>query len=164
MYKTLIAILLTAVAIPSFAEYADVTSVRPIVRNVNHRVPVETCWDERVVHNGGKYSRGTQTIIGAVIGGALGNAVGHGKSNKKMGVVVGSILGGAVGRHHHDSTPSRSYTTYNERCSTGYENDRYEEVVGYRVTYEYNGRTYHTRTNRHPGDRIRVNVSVTPVR
>jgi uncharacterized protein YcfJ len=38
-----------------------------------------------------------------------------------------------------------------------------EQVVGYDVTYEYNGRTYSTRTDAHPGDRIQVAVSVAPV-
>ena len=33
---------------------------------------------------------------------------------------------------------------------------------GYLVDYEYNGRVYSTRTRRHPGDRIRVTVSVSP--
>jgi hypothetical protein len=29
--------------------------------------------------------------------------------------------------------------------------------VGYDVSYSYYGRVYHTETDRHPGDRIRVN-------
>ena len=42
----------------------------------------------------------------------------------------------------------------------GYDND--ERLSGYDVTYEYANRTYHTRTNYHPGDRIRVRVDVRP--
>lgn len=33
---------------------------------------------------------------------------------------------------------------------------------GYNVTYEYAGRRYQTRTDYHPGDRIRVRVDVRP--
>lgn len=45
----------------------------------------------------------------------------------------------------------------------GYD-DYYDDrrVSGYDVTYEYAGRTYHTRTDHHPGDRIRVRVDVRP--
>jgi len=32
------------------------------------------------------------------------------------------------------------------------------------VAYRYNGRTYWTRTDYHPGDRIEVQVDVNPVR
>ncbi len=35
-------------------------------------------------------------------------------------------------------------------------------VSGYNVTYEYGGRTYSTRTNYNPGNRIRVRVNVDP--
>ena len=48
-------------------------------------------------------------------------------------------------------------------------NSRYGEdyygdgrVSGYDVTYEYGNRTYHTRTDHHPGDRIRIRVDVRP--
>jgi uncharacterized protein YcfJ len=36
------------------------------------------------------------------------------------------------------------------------------QVAGYDVTYEYAGRSFRTRTNYHPGDRIRVRVDVRP--
>ena len=45
----------------------------------------------------------------------------------------------------------------------GYASDRYRDeraVSEYDVTYEYAGRQYTTRTNYHPGDRIRVRVDV----
>ena len=42
---------------------------------------------------------------------------------------------------------------------------RYEEhIAGYDVTYRYQGRLYHTRTDYDPGRRIRVRVEVTPAR
>ena len=37
-----------------------------------------------------------------------------------------------------------------------------ERLAGYDVTYEYANRTYRTRTDYHPGDRIRVRVDVQP--
>jgi uncharacterized protein YcfJ len=37
-----------------------------------------------------------------------------------------------------------------------------EQVVGYRVNYEYGGRTYQTVTDYHPGHQLRVRVAVAP--
>jgi uncharacterized protein YcfJ len=51
------------------------------------------------------------------------------------------------------------YQDRNGRDEGGYQ-VRDEELAGYDVTYEYANRTYHTRTNYHPGDRIRVRVDV----
>ena len=49
-----------------------------------------------------------------------------------------------------------------ERCETRSEVREEERIDGYRVTYEYNGRVYTTRTKRDPGDELRVRVAVSP--
>ena len=49
-----------------------------------------------------------------------------------------------------------------ERCETRYTTREEREPDGYRVTYRYAGREYTTRTEQHPGKRIRVRVEVTP--
>lgn len=54
----------------------------------------------------------------------------------------------------------------NERYQDRYDHDRYDNryddarVTGYRVTFEYHGRTYTTVTDYHPGSNIRVRVNV----
>jgi uncharacterized protein YcfJ len=48
-------------------------------------------------------------------------------------------------------------------CETRTEYQTDERVVGYDVEYEYHGRIYHTRTDSHPGRRIRVAVDVNAV-
>ena len=81
---------------------------------------------------------------------------------------AGAILGGSVARdaqrHHrqHHHAARESYTTYEKRCETTHTYHDETQPDGYLVDYEYNGRVYTTRTHRHPGDRIRVTVSVTP--
>ncbi len=53
-----------------------------------------------------------------------------------------------------------------ERYQDRYNHDRYDNryddarVTGYRVTFEYHGRTYTTVTDYHPGSNIRVRVNV----
>ena len=81
--------------------------------------------------------------------------------------IVGTLVGSAIG---HDAAVRRQrrdgYETYSrteERCRTSYSLDREERVDGYQVTYRYRGRSFTTRTDTHPGERIRVRVSVTPL-
>ena len=46
---------------------------------------------------------------------------------------------------------------------TTYEYESRDRVEGFRVLYEYEGRTYTTRTATDPGDEIRVRVDVRPL-
>ncbi len=140
-------------------EYARVTHVEPIYKEIAYQEPEQYCYDEKVVTR----SRGSNTdrIIGGLIGGAIGNELGHNKTNKKVGAVAGALLGASIaddisGRHRSERVH------YEQRCDTRY-NTRYRtEISGYNVSYRYNGSIYHTRTDYHPGNRIRVSVNVHP--
>jgi len=48
-------------------------------------------------------------------------------------------------------------------CSTMTERQARERVTAYRVTYRYRGYTSTTRLSYHPGDRMPVNVSLSPL-
>ena len=48
-------------------------------------------------------------------------------------------------------------------CSTITERQARERVTAYRVTYRYRGYTSTTRLSYHPGDRMPVNVSLSPL-
>lgn len=147
-------------------DYAQVTDVVPIYQTVTRRVPQQECWTETVRVERSRPSSATGTIVGGVIGGAIGNAVGHGRSNKKVGTVVGSILGMSVGhdisQRHNAQYNNASYEDF-ERCETTYTNETEERLDGYDVTYKYHGQTFHTRTQNHPGKRIKVAVQVRPL-
>lgn len=103
--------------------------------------------------------------MGGVVGGALGHAVGHGDSNQKIGTAVGAVLGAAVGSKVGGQTPDRTHVTYREveRCEIRERLQVREELVGYNVTYRYDGQTYTTRTRNEPGSRLRLAVEVTPL-
>jgi uncharacterized protein YcfJ len=49
-------------------------------------------------------------------------------------------------------------------CRTVTEQQPREEVTAYRVTYRYRGYTATTRMSYHPGERMPVNVSLSPLR
>lgn len=154
-----------------FMDYAKVKSVRPIYRTVEHEVPRRSCWSEDVrverPYSQAQHHSATSTLVGGLIGGAIGHAVGHGHDNKKIGTAVGTVLGMSIGHDiGHKNRDSRySEVSYEnvERCEVSYQRETEEQLIGYDVTYNYRGETLTTRTREHPGDRIRVSVSVSPV-
>tara|TARA_R110002110_G_scaffold92394_2_gene241115 strand:- start:603 stop:1112 length:510 start_codon:yes stop_codon:yes gene_type:complete len=143
-------------------EYADVIDSTPIVKNIRVSSPREECWDESVTHYRENKS-GVSTVVGAVLGGAVGNAVGHNKSNKKVGAVVGAVLGGTIGNAVAKDRGGNRYTRTEEVCRVVNDYREEERIVGYHVRYQYNDVIYTTRTDRDPGDSIKLRLSVSPV-
>ena len=112
------------------------------------------------------------TVIGGLVGAAIGSQVGGG-SARYATAAIGSMVGGMAARQIYEQGqreryPARTGTV--RVCdpvpygSGGYSSSRVSDnrVAGYDVTYEYAGRQFHTRTDYHPGDRIRVRVDVRP--
>ncbi|MHA2937214.1 glycine zipper 2TM domain-containing protein [Vibrio sp. RC27] len=139
----------------SHYDYARVVKATPVYEHIRHRVPVETCRK-----NGGsrhlsnpKHTSVGPAIVGGVIGGTVGHAIGSNRANKQVGLIAGSIIGATIGANishgngHH--SPSR-------HCSTSFQVNHERVLVGYDVTYRYNGHRYHTHTKHHPGKRIQV--------
>ncbi|WP_242110739.1 glycine zipper 2TM domain-containing protein [Luteimonas aquatica] len=120
-----------------------------------------------------RYSRGSETgrnvatVIGGILGAAIGSQVGGG-SARYATAAVGSMVGGMAGRGVYDSNqrnrqpPRRAEVTVCDPVPSDGDYYRVDtsRVAAYDVTYEYAGRRYTTRTNYHPGDRIRVRVDV----
>ena len=148
-------------------EYADVIASVPIYRVVKVSMPQEQCWEEEIAVD--RYSRrhqsDTPVLVSAIIGGAIGNAVGHNKSNQRVGAVLGALLGRSIGRDMMHKRNRPDYTEYEtaQHCDTVYQRHEQERLVGYQVTYLYNGKEYSTRTDFDPGDQIRIQVSVQSV-
>lgn len=142
-------------------EFATVTRVRPVIEQIStprkdcEQVTVSKRQPERDGNVGG-------TVVGALVGGALGNQVGRG-NGRKAATVAGAVAGGVVG-HEIDKNHQggRVTTTTETRCRNV--TDTSEKVVGYDVSYQHKGREYTTRMEQEPGDRIRVENTVQPVR
>ena len=146
-------------------DYAPVTGVEPIYESREIVRPEEQCWNEQVpVRSRSAQSSYTAPILGAIIGGAIGNGLGHHDSNKKVGTVVGAVLGGSIGRDigNRNAGPEEVAYREEEACRTVERTSYREEVVGYRVSYRYNGRDYTTQMPYDPGARIPVHVDVEP--
>ncbi|WP_226664986.1 glycine zipper 2TM domain-containing protein [Microbulbifer aggregans] len=152
-------------------DYAIVTGVTPIYNDIQVVEPRTRCWDQPVTY---QQPSPAGAIIGGLIGAAVGRNIGgdrhrhrrhhwrHDHSSKGAktvaGAAVGAVIGSAISR---GNAPVQHGTQ--QQCQVVEEVTMRRELVGYDVNYRYNGQEFITRTDRHPGDRIRVRVDVTPV-
>ncbi|PCJ17663.1 MAG: hypothetical protein COA96_17550 [SAR86 cluster bacterium] len=148
-------------------ETAQVLESRPIYQVVEVSTPEEQCWEEEVYVDRRSANRQSNTpvIVSTIIGGAIGNALGHNKSNRRVGTVIGAMLGHSIGRDIIRSNKQPEIREYErvQRCETVYQEHEEERLVGYQVTYTYNGEEFSVRTDSDPGDEIRVRVSIEPI-
>lgn len=151
-------------------DFAPVTSATPIYTDVQVREPRTQCWDQQVAYRQPASPAGA--VIGGLIGAALGNKLGkHGHHGRRYhrrhghhrgaSTVAGAAVGALVGNQISRANAPTQYVT-EQRCQVVDEFTTRRELVGYDVRYFYNGREYLTRTDQHPGDRIRVRVDVSP--
>jgi len=142
-----------------------VVDVRPEYRDQRTPVEREVCWEEdhyeRIERRG--RSR-TGTVVGAIIGGVIGNQFGSG-NGRRAATVAGAALGGSIGRDvdRQNRAPDGYRLVTREQCRVQRVYEETSIPSGYRVTYEYGGRLYHTKTQRHPGQTLRIQVAVRPV-
>ncbi|MGB5541815.1 MAG: glycine zipper 2TM domain-containing protein [Gammaproteobacteria bacterium] len=181
--KTLIGLAAMALVLPSVTlarhseqQYAKVVTVEPLYRTVSVEVPHRECWTETVYEQTPGYRNEPQrhssvmpTLAGGIIGGVIGHQFGGGNGKKAM-TVLGTLIGAGVANDHSQRRNQAYYRPRYasvravpvERCETSYETQRHTELEAYLVTYRYAGRDYQTRMLEHPGDRIRIQVEVTP--
>lgn len=148
-----------------FHDTARVLRTTPIYETVSVNQPRERCWNERVTHRQPRQGKSyTPSIAGAIIGGAVGNQFGKGSGKDAM-TVAGAILGASIGNDLGGrGGRGRAYTTTERRCERVDDYRSRQELVGYRVKYKYNGKVFWTEMDHHPGETVRVRVSVDPAR
>ncbi len=145
----------------------------------------QQCWQEpvRFVTSDRGYGRGyrgerhrgigdnTGTVLGGIVGAAIGNQIGDG-DGQRAATVAGALLGGAIARDSMRSDRygygddgfrgQREVVRYEQRCRMVEDVQQDDRVVGYLVTYDYNGFVGTTQTSFHPGRTLRVRVDITP--
>ncbi|MDB5812906.1 MAG: hypothetical protein JWM03_1337 [Rhodocyclales bacterium] len=133
-------------------EFAPVIAKSEILKDVV--VPHQVCRSDTVEVQ--PQRSGAGAVIGGIAGGVLGHTVGQG-GGKTAATVVGAITGAVVGDRvdNRDNAPEARQV---ERCHTV--QDHQDQLVGYRVTYEYAGKRYTTRMARDPGDRVELQINV----
>lgn len=141
-----------------------VTEVEPLVRVVTHKIPHETCRDERVrVEYARRGRSATPSILGALIGGALAGSLGHNSRAQPAIAVAGAVLGASVGSNIGRSKIRGHYYVTEQRCQIDYELRDEENIIGYRVSHLYGDNIYQTDTRDHPGKTIKLWVELSPV-
>lgn len=180
LHTTLLLSALGAAAVPAaqaaqFEEYGRVVRAQPRVEQI--RQPREECRTE-YVQAPSQYSQQQQypqqrsaggAILGAIAGGIIGNQVGGGSGRAAataVGVMAGAVAGDRIsnngrpmdqGQYAQQQYP-QEHAVRQCRMIDAYES----RTTGYDVTYDYRGRSYTTFTQRDPGDRIRLRVTVEP--
>jgi uncharacterized protein YcfJ len=143
---------------------APVTSVEPIVQTVTRKIPLESCWDERVrIDRADGNHSATPAILGAVIGGVLGGALGQNSRYQPVTAGAGAVLGASVGTDVSHSRNTRSEYVTQQRCEVEYELREHETIIGYRVSYLYDDSIYQTETRYPPGPTITIGVELSPI-
>jgi uncharacterized protein YcfJ len=142
--------------------WADVVESQPVHQQVRIPERREVCWDESVYQATPVRRSATPKIFGAILGGVIGNQFGGG-SGRDLMTVAGAALGASVAADEQRRRyPDRYYETIEQRCETRTEFTYEDRIVGWDVTYEFNGELYRARLREAPADRIRVQVGVQP--
>ena len=143
-----------------YGDRARVLSASPILERIN--VPRSDCrteYETRTIKEDRSY---LGSIVGGLAGGLVGSRFGGG-NGRLATTAIGAGVGAVVGDHIDNG--DRGYSSERvpvERCATV--DNWTTQTRGYNVTYEYEGRTYTTVTDRDPGPYIPVEVSVRPGR
>lgn len=138
--------------------YAPVIYVEPVIQVVHVNQPQRDCWQETRTQISYGSGSATGTLLGGVIGGIIGHDLGRGH-HQDVATLAGTLLGASIGQDlSHSSRVAIPVTQ--THCESRNDYAQEERIVGYRVTYRYSNRTYVTRTDRHPGSKIRITLTL----
>ena len=111
----------------------------------------------------------TGLVLGGVVGGLAGNQIGKGHG-REAATAVGAVVGALAGEHlagqngwgGQQAQPVQQQPVQRQVQNCRPVNDVQSRLTGYRVTYEYQGRSYTTVTREQPGRTLPVQVTVAP--
>ena len=135
-------------------EAAEVVAVKEVFETVV--TPHEKCEDVQVQHHAPVKDehRIAGTVVGGLAGGVLGSTVGGGKG-KTLAEVAGVAAGGFAGNQIQKNMQENDVVTKTEHlCKTV--NEKSQKVVGYNVTYRFDGKDAMVRTSFKPGPTLPV--------
>lgn len=135
-------------------KFADVLQVREVTEAVV--TPHERCEDIQVRHEAPVQDQ--QRIAGSVAGGLAGGLLGHavgGGTGKTLATIAGAAAGGYAGNRVQKNLQERdTVVTTEHRCRTV--SEKSHKVVGYDVTYRFEGNEGVARTSFKPGATLPV--------
>ncbi|MFT6285509.1 MAG: hypothetical protein ACJA09_000244 [Alcanivorax sp.] len=158
------------IAPPAFAKtlshtvQVPVVASSPIVRTTTEKIAHQSCYDERVkvLRSSGDHSA-TPSLFGAILGGTAAAALGHNSQYQPVIAGAGALLGASIGNDYsHRRTSTALYVTENH-CEVDYELRDVDQIIGYRVSYQYGDTIYQIETRNHPGESLTLHVDLRPV-
>ncbi len=135
-------------------KFADVVAVKEVSETVV--TPREECQDVAVQKQAPVKDdkRVAGTVIGGVAGGLLGSTIGGG-TGRTVATIAGAAGGAYAGNQVQKGMQQRDVVTSTERrCKTV--NDTSQKLIGYDVTYRYDGKEGTLRTQAKPGPTLPV--------
>ena len=136
---------------PKFADVVAVKAVRDTVVTPQERCGYVQTQRQAPVKD---QQRIAGTVIGGVAGGLLGSQIGGG-NGKKVLTVAGAVAGGYAGNQVQKNLQEKDVITTSERrCRTV--NLKSQKLVGYDVTYRFDGQEGTVRTSFKPGNTLPV--------
>lgn len=143
----------------SWSDEAKVLSVDKKYRDHTIRTPYQDCYIQEYYDRGDGDGSATNELFGGIVGGAIGNKFGKGSGRDAL-TVAGALLGASIA---NDNERTGESIKTKEVCRTKYRTETESRLSHYQVEYEYQGRTFSYKSNRHPkGDTLQVRVNVTP--
>lgn len=148
----------------TYYDYARVIKAKPVYDYVRISQPYKQCFPvERHIRKQRRHhhDRATSTVAGAMVGGVIGGVIGDSSRSALAGAVIGGAIGNSQDRSQRRYKHRRDLV---ERCETVYPPaKKVRKLTGYKVKYRYQGEAYKTFMRRHPGDTVKVRVSLSPV-
>ena len=150
MKKTAVLLMLAVSATTQAASFDDTARVLSVEEKTSQSTQRrQVCEDAQAT----SAMPGVGTVIGAVAGGVLGAQVGKG-NGRTAAAATGAVVGALTGNHLGKGGSA------GRNC---YASNEYEtRVIGYTVTYDYNGRVFTQFMPTPPsGDTLKVRVNLT---
>jgi len=132
------------------ANHARVISSQPIYSEAASH---QECWNEET-HSYEHRDRIAGTALGALAGGVIGHQFGGSDRGTAAGAIVGGIVGNQVARNRDENRAP----DVEQRCRTVTDSDA--QIIGYDVSYDYNGRQFSMRLDHDPGRWLTVGQEI----
>lgn len=136
------------------ATHARVVSSQPVYSEAASH---EECWNEET-HSYEHRDRIAGTALGAIAGGVIGHQFGSSSGGRDRGTAAGAIIGGIVGNQVARNHDENRAPNVEERCRTVQDSDA--QIIGYDVTYDFQGRQLSTRLDHDPGRWLTVGQEI----
>ena len=135
--------------------YVDVIDAQPIIETVSVPERREICQRITEREQQRKHKNG-----GSILGGIIGGAIGGRDAATIAGVMIGASIGSQKdSRHNHLGR----YGDVNTRCFIDTVYIEEEQLIGFDVSYRYNGELRYVEMQEHPGKQIKLRLDVSVI-